>query len=124
MLLPVSLRARSSTQPISMMRSPPSAERPVVSVSSTIWRMAGIMLERPPGKRSLEMFDLTGKVAVITGGNGGIGLGMARGLAQAGATVVLAGRDALKSAAASQSLAAQGCKADAIEANVTDEGEV
>jgi 2-deoxy-D-gluconate 3-dehydrogenase len=70
------------------------------------------------------MFQLAGKVAVVTGGNGGIGLGMARGLARAGATVVLAGRDAGKSAAAVQDLTAEGLKADAIEANVTDEGAV
>ena len=42
----------------------------------------------------MRAFDLTGRVAVVTGGNGGIGLGMARGLAEAGATVVVAGRDA------------------------------
>jgi 2-dehydro-3-deoxy-D-gluconate 5-dehydrogenase len=70
------------------------------------------------------MFELTGKIAVITGGNGGIGLGMARGLAQSGATVVLAGRDAVKSGAAVQVLAADGLSADAIEADVTDEGAV
>ena len=70
------------------------------------------------------MFRLTGKVALVTGGNGGIGLGMARGLAQAGATVVLAGRDAPKSASAVQALVADGLKADAIEADVTDEGQV
>jgi 2-dehydro-3-deoxy-D-gluconate 5-dehydrogenase len=70
------------------------------------------------------MFELTGKIAVITGGNGGIGLGMARGLAQSGATVVLAGRDAVKSGAAVQALAADGLSADAIEADVTDEGAV
>ena len=46
------------------------------------------------------MFDLTGRVAVVTGGNGGIGLGMARGLAAAGAAVVIAGRDQDKSKAA------------------------
>jgi 2-dehydro-3-deoxy-D-gluconate 5-dehydrogenase len=44
----------------------------------------------------MNLFDLTGKVAIVTGGNGGIGLGMARGLAGAGATVVLAGRNAAK----------------------------
>ncbi len=36
----------------------------------------------------MELFDLGGRVAVVTGGNGGIGLGMARGLAQAGAAIV------------------------------------
>jgi 2-dehydro-3-deoxy-D-gluconate 5-dehydrogenase len=58
------------------------------------------------------MFELTGKIAVVTGGNGGIGLGMARGLAQSGATVVLAGRDAVKSGAAVQALAADSLSAD------------
>jgi gluconate 5-dehydrogenase len=43
-----------------------------------------------------RMFDLTDRIALVTGGNGGIGLGMARGLGQAGATVVLNGRDARK----------------------------
>ena len=41
----------------------------------------------------MNMFDLKGKVAVITGGNGGIGLGMARGIASCGASIVIAGRD-------------------------------
>lgn len=44
----------------------------------------------------MSLFDLTGKVAIVTGGNGGIGLGMATGLANAGATVVLAGRNQAK----------------------------
>jgi 2-dehydro-3-deoxy-D-gluconate 5-dehydrogenase len=48
----------------------------------------------------MKLFDLAGRVAVITGGNGGIGLGMALGMAQAGATIVVAGRDATKSKAA------------------------
>ena len=42
----------------------------------------------------VNLFDLSGKVAIVTGGNGGIGLGMARGLAQAGADVVVLGRNA------------------------------
>lgn len=67
------------------------------------------------------MFDLAGKVALVTGGNGGIGLAMARGLAQAGAQVVIAGRDAAKSAAAVAALTADGLHADAVEADVTDE---
>ncbi|MGA7972280.1 MAG: SDR family NAD(P)-dependent oxidoreductase, partial [Pseudolabrys sp.] len=46
------------------------------------------------------MFDLTGRVALITGGNGGIGLGIATGLAQAGAAVMITGRDAGKAEAA------------------------
>ncbi len=70
------------------------------------------------------MFQLDGKVALVTGGNGGIGLGMARGLARAGAHVVIAGRDAGKSAAAVQVLKAEGLKADAVEADVTEETSV
>jgi 2-dehydro-3-deoxy-D-gluconate 5-dehydrogenase len=70
------------------------------------------------------MFELTGKVAVVTGGNGGIGLGMAGGLAQCGATVVLAGRNAVKSVTAVQALAADGLSADDVEADVTNEAAV
>jgi 2-deoxy-D-gluconate 3-dehydrogenase len=64
----------------------------------------------------MNAFDLTGKVAIVTGGNGGIGLGIARGLTQAGARVVIAGRDAVKSAAAALQVGGI-----AIEADVTDE---
>jgi 2-deoxy-D-gluconate 3-dehydrogenase len=70
------------------------------------------------------VFDLTGKVAVVTGGNGGIGLGMAGGLAREGATVVLAGRNAEKSSQAVADLKTQGFTADAIQADVTDEHQV
>ena len=52
----------------------------------------------------MNAFDLKGKVAIVTGGNGGIGLGMARGLAAAGARVVVAGRNAQKSAAAAKEI--------------------
>jgi len=52
----------------------------------------------------MKPFDLKGKVAIVTGGNGGIGLGMARGLAAAGAKVVVAGRNAQKNAAAAKEL--------------------
>jgi 2-deoxy-D-gluconate 3-dehydrogenase len=55
----------------------------------------------------MTLFDLSGRVAVVTGGNGGIGLGMARGLAEAGATVVLAARDAEKAEAAITALGAK-----------------
>ena len=64
----------------------------------------------------MGMFDLTGKVAIVTGGNGGIGLGMATGLAQAGAAVVLAGRNVAKGEAAAKGL---GGKAVFVAADVT-----
>ena len=66
------------------------------------------------------LFDLSGKVAVVTGGNGGIGLGMARGLAEAGAAVAIVGRNEAKSAAAVAELARSGAKAIAVTADVTD----
>ena len=55
-----------------------------------------------------RMFDLTGRIALVTGGNGGIGLGMARGIGQAGATVIVVGRNAEKSAAALRELQSLG----------------
>jgi len=70
------------------------------------------------------MFDLNGKVAIVTGGNGGIGLGMARGLARAGARVVVVGRNAAKSGVAVGELTALGLDALAIEADVCSEGDV
>ena len=66
------------------------------------------------------MFDLNGKVAVVTGGNGGIGLGMARGLASAGARVVIAGRNQQKSEAAVAELRGLKYDALAIQVDVTD----
>jgi len=66
-------------------------------------------------------FDLNDKVAFITGGNGGIGLGMAKGLASAGATVVIAGRNKTKAQAALAELKALGGKADFVEVDVLEE---
>ncbi|MCL4799437.1 MAG: glucose 1-dehydrogenase [Burkholderiales bacterium] len=68
-------------------------------------------------------FDLTGRVAVVTGGNGGIGLGMARGLVKAGAAVAVAGRNAEKSARAVRELEALGGRAIALEADLLSEAE-
>ena len=69
----------------------------------------------------MELFDLTGRVAIITGGNGGIGLGMALGLAQAGAAVMVAARNRDKNAAAVETLEAQGAEAAAVALDVTQE---
>ena len=68
----------------------------------------------------MSLFDLSGRVAIVTGGNGGIGLGMAEGLAAAGATVVLAGRNAKKARARREGPSAGG-KAEFAEADVTSE---
>jgi 2-dehydro-3-deoxy-D-gluconate 5-dehydrogenase len=69
----------------------------------------------------MELFDLSDRVAVVTGGNGGIGLGMAKGMAAAGATIVVAGRDAAKNKAAVEQLMSSGAKAGAIPVDVLQE---
>ncbi len=66
------------------------------------------------------LFDLSGRVAVVTGGNGGIGLGMAEGLAGAGAAVMVVGRNAAKNAAAEARLRALGGAAASVVADVAD----
>jgi 2-deoxy-D-gluconate 3-dehydrogenase len=69
----------------------------------------------------MKRFDLTGRVAIVTGGNGGIGLGLARGLAEAGASIAVAARNAAKSAAAVEALESLGTQAAAIEVELRDE---
>ena len=69
----------------------------------------------------MKPFDLAGKAALVTGGNGGIGLAMARGLAQAGAAIAVAGRDAKKNADTIMQLKEYGVKAIAIAAELRDE---
>jgi 2-deoxy-D-gluconate 3-dehydrogenase len=69
----------------------------------------------------VSRFDLSGRVAIVTGGNGGIGLGMARGLAEAGASILVAARDPAKSQAAVAALSALGCEAALVALDVADE---
>jgi NAD(P)-dependent dehydrogenase (short-subunit alcohol dehydrogenase family) len=69
-------------------------------------------------------FDLTGRVAVVTGGNGGIGLGIARALASAGADVAIWARNPDKTAAATSALRAAGARAVGFTCDVTDEAQV
>jgi 2-deoxy-D-gluconate 3-dehydrogenase len=70
---------------------------------------------------SMKLFDLNGRVAIVTGGNAGIGLGIATGLAQAGAAIVIAGRRSAQNSAACKAIEALGVKAAAIETDVCDE---
>lgn len=69
----------------------------------------------------MSAFDLSGRVALVTGGNGGIGLGMAKGLAGAGATVVIAGRNKAKADTALAELRAIDSRADFVEIDVLKE---
>ena len=66
------------------------------------------------------LFDLSGKVMLVTGGNGGIGLGMGRGMAGAGASIMVAGRNEEKNAAAVAELKEMGGEADSVTVNITD----
>jgi len=66
-------------------------------------------------------FDLTGRVAVATGANSRIGLGMALGLAAAGAKIAVVGRSADKNQAAVAKITEAACEAMAIEADVVQE---
>jgi 2-deoxy-D-gluconate 3-dehydrogenase len=69
-------------------------------------------------------FDLAGKVAIVTGANGGIGLGIARGLAKAGANIVIAARQPAKNAQAITALQETGVKALSVSTDVRDEASV
>jgi 2-dehydro-3-deoxy-D-gluconate 5-dehydrogenase len=71
-----------------------------------------------------QLFDLHGKVALVTGGNGGIGLGIAMGLANAGAHIVVAARNAEKNRAAVEELKRTGVQTAAVVVDVQDESSV
>jgi len=70
---------------------------------------------------SFSAFDLTNKVALITGGNSGIGLGMAKGLVQAGADVCIWGTNFEKNMSAEKMLQALGGKVKALQCDISDE---
>jgi 2-deoxy-D-gluconate 3-dehydrogenase len=68
----------------------------------------------------MRLFDLSGSVALITGGNGGIGLAFGKAMAEAGARVMVAGRNTKKNAAAVEQIQSLGAEADSIEVDITD----
>jgi NAD(P)-dependent dehydrogenase (short-subunit alcohol dehydrogenase family) len=73
---------------------------------------------------AFKPFDLTGKVALVTGGNSGIGLGLAEGLAQAGASVVIWGTNEQKNRDAEARLLGHGVRVLAQRVDVADEAAV
>ena len=72
----------------------------------------------------MKCFDLTGKVAIITGGNGGLGLGIAKGLASEGCAVALVGRNQEKIDKAVAEMKEIGAKAIGVKADVSKEDDV
>jgi len=72
----------------------------------------------------MEMFDLSGRTAIVTGGNQGIGFAIARGLAMAGASVVIANRRSEEGRRAAESLRAEGFTAAAIPADASSRSSV
>lgn len=70
--------------------------------------------------RVLDAFDLTGKVAVVTGGNTGLGEAFARALSEVGASVAVAARTRERSEAVARDISASGVQAVAVDLDVTD----
>lgn len=72
----------------------------------------------------LDLFSLKGKVSIITGGERGIGLAIAKGLAEAGSDIVIAGIDEQNLETAAEEIQALGVSCMAVKTDVTDEGQV
>ncbi len=72
----------------------------------------------------MSAFDLSGRVALVTGGNGGIGRGIALSLAEAGADVVVAARNPQKTAAVVREIEERGRRAVGVSCDVTREDDV
>ena len=88
-------------------------------------RPGGVRRRREGAYMDLSsLFDLSGKTALVTGSSEGLGLAMARGLAAAGAAIILNGRDEKKLANAAKSFADAGHKVETRAFDVADEGAV
>jgi NAD(P)-dependent dehydrogenase (short-subunit alcohol dehydrogenase family) len=96
----------------------------VVKRPSALNRTHGPTLRQTALETLMSIFDLTGRVAVITGGNGGIGLGIAQALAAAGCSVSIWGRNAEKNKAAAATMAGSPGKVDTRICDVSDAASV
>lgn len=89
--------------------------------TSEIYIVHRLHTSRPWGKKaSMDDFDLSGKVAIVTGGNGGIGRGIALALARAGADIVIAARNPEKNASAASEVERFGHRCVALECDVDE----
>jgi len=86
-----------------------------------LWQSVGQQPESDLRDGVMSAFDLTGRVAVVTGGNGGIGFAIASALGLAGAAIAVAGRQSGKSRSAVAALRQQGVRALAVDLDVADE---
>ena len=96
----------------------------VVKRPSALNRTHGLTLRQTTLETLMSMFDLTGRVAVITGGNGGIGLGIAQALVAAGCNVSIWGRNAEKNRNAAATMAGSPGKVDSRICDVSDAASV
>jgi NAD(P)-dependent dehydrogenase (short-subunit alcohol dehydrogenase family) len=87
-------------------------------------RLAKVILRQKTGQHLMSIFNLSGRTAVITGGNGGIGLGIAQALATAGCNVSIWGRNADKNKAAAATMAKAPGKVDTRICDVSDAASV
>ena len=85
---------------------------------------AHLNARKPNGNTQMSIFDLTGRVAVITGGNGGIGLGIAQALTRQGCNVSIWGRNAEKNTSAAATMSAGPGKVHTQICDVTDPASV
>jgi 2-deoxy-D-gluconate 3-dehydrogenase len=74
--------------------------------------------------RESKLFDLSGRVALVTGGNGGIGRSIALGFADAGASLAILGRNAEKNQKVLTELESRGARAIAIQSDITDPAQI
>jgi NAD(P)-dependent dehydrogenase (short-subunit alcohol dehydrogenase family) len=98
-----------------------------IALDKPEWQGEHMIIERAYAQSRtmyLDLFKLTGRIALVTGGGRGIGLACAEALAEAGAQVIIADRDATLADEGRAALRAKSCDADVVIMDVTDSGRV